>query len=189
MIIIEEIWKDIEGYEGYYQVSNLGRVKSLERSYIGPHNSIHFVKERILKPEIQWNGRLQVRLSKGCQLRAFKVHRLVAIAFIPNPDNKPYINHLDCDPTNNIVDNLEWCTPKENSQYASKLGRQKGKENAMKYCAKAVIATNLQTGEEIYFESQKEAMHKLNTTKVNQVCRGKQKSSKGYTFRYANNNK
>ena len=100
--MIEE-WKDIKGYEGLYQVSNLGRVKSLK-----------FGKERILKTGVDRYGYISVNLYKNNKRKLCKVHRLVAEAFIPNLENKPEVNHLDEDKTNNMVSNLEWCTRNEN---------------------------------------------------------------------------
>jgi hypothetical protein len=111
-----EEWKDIEGYENLYQVSNLGRVKSLERyeesnSFIGVRRR----GERILKPIIKPSGYLQVALSKNSKAKTFTVHRLVAQAFIPNPENKPCIDHVNTNPSDNRLENLRWCTHKENS--------------------------------------------------------------------------
>lgn len=110
-----EIWKDIKGYEGLYQVSNLGRVKSL--NYLGHH------KEMIKKPSLQKKTTMkssqyyQTVLYKNGKAKTVTVHRLVAEAFIPNPDNLPQVNHIDHNPLNNKVDNLEWCTAKYNSNH------------------------------------------------------------------------
>ena len=112
-----EIWKDIKGYEGLYQVSNKGRVKSVDR-YADNHGTMQFRPERILKQNIQdagRNKRCAVALSKNSIIKRYRVHRLVAEAFIPNPENKPYIDHIDTDSTNNCVENLRWATAKENS--------------------------------------------------------------------------
>ena len=100
-----EEWRDIKGYEGLYQVSNLGRVKSLGNNKTR--------KEKILKPETI-NGYLRVCLFKERKGKHILVHRLVADAFIPNMDNKPYIDHIDGNPNNNIINNLRWCTHNEN---------------------------------------------------------------------------
>lgn len=109
---MEEIWKDIEGYEGLYKVSNLGRIKSF---YHGG---------KIMKPDVSNHGHLRVKLSKSGKLKRYLVHRLVARAFIPNSENKPQINHIDADPTNNSVDNLEWSTQSENIKHAYKIGNK-----------------------------------------------------------------
>lgn len=111
-----EIWKDIKDYEGLYQVSNFGRVKSLKRKWR--------LRERILKLMLHSKGYLFVGLFKNSKGRNFLCHRLVAKAFVSNPDNKPEVNHLDGIKTHNEDYNLEWCTPKENVQHSiSKLGR------------------------------------------------------------------
>lgn len=110
---MDEIWKDIEGFEGLYQVSNLGRVKSLERYNIGIKNKS--INERYLKQSPDGNGYLMVWLYKGTKRKTMKVHRLVAEAFIPNPKQKPQIDHINAIRQDNRVENLRWCTEKENS--------------------------------------------------------------------------
>ena len=112
----EEVWKDIEGYEGFYQVSNLGRVKSLLNRFPNTKGIC------IMKEEIIPKGYKRVYLSKPYRKR-FLVHRLVAKAFIPNPDNKPDINHIDNNPSNNTATNLEWCNQSENLLHAQKQHR------------------------------------------------------------------
>lgn len=106
-----EIWRDIEGWEGLYQISNCGNVKSL-----------HFNKERIMKQVSDTKGYKQVRFCNKSKTEMPLIHRLVAQAFIPNPDNKPEVNHHDNDKTNNHDWNLEWVTRAENIQYAVKTG-------------------------------------------------------------------
>ena len=122
-----EIWKDIPNYEGLYQVSNLGRVKSLKRKVKSPirNNKFVFRKERMLKNYLGILGYYQISLRKNNQAKTFSVHRLVALAFIDNPNNYPIINHKDSNPSNNNVDNLEWCTQSHNIQYAYNNGRKK----------------------------------------------------------------
>ena len=101
---MEEIWKDIVGYEGLYQVSNFGRVKNVNKNIIK-------------KPTELSKGYLRIGLNKHGKAKKIYSHRLVAQAFIPNPNNLPCVNHKDCNPKNNCVDNLEWCTHKENNSY------------------------------------------------------------------------
>lgn len=120
---MKEIWKDIEDYEGVYQVSNIGRVRSLDRK-----NSIgRRVSGRILQSGDNGEGYRMVVLTKNGKCKTKKVHRLVAMAFIPNPDNKPVVNHLDETQDNNNVDNLEWATVKENVNYGTGLKRMSEK--------------------------------------------------------------
>ena len=117
-----EIWKDIEGYEGCYQVSNLGFIKSLERVIITKQGLKKRHKERILKNTLFGTGYLCVPLTKNGTRKNYQVHRLVAQAFIPNPENKRTVNHKDSDKTNNCVENLEWHTHKENVNHSWKTG-------------------------------------------------------------------
>ena len=116
-----EIYKDIIGYEGLYQVSNLGNVKSL------PKGDGNGNRERLLRFEIMHRKHTnyhRVTLSKEGITKRHQVHRLVAIAFIPNPDNKPHVNHIDNDGTHNYTTNLEWCTASENMRHSGAQGRQ-----------------------------------------------------------------
>jgi hypothetical protein len=111
-----EIWVDVEGYEGLYQVSNLGRVRTVERVVERPTGNFK-QKQFILKE--QKNGDYCVaRLTKEGKRKIYCVHQLVAKAFIPNPENKPEVNHKDLDKSNNCVDNLEWATRSENMKHA-----------------------------------------------------------------------
>ena len=120
--IMNEIWKDIEGYEGFYKISNFGRVKSLKRK----DTKGRTVRERILKPCIV-DGYYSVTLYKDIR-KIFKIHRLIAMAFIPNIENKPFINHIDGNKKNNSIDNLEWVTNQENIKHAFKIGLIKGRK-------------------------------------------------------------
>lgn len=113
---LKEEWKDIQGYNGYYQVSNLGRVKSLSRNkWCSKKTS----KEILMKTRIGNNGYKKVGLSINSKQKTVSVHKLVAQAFIPNPNNYPVINHKDENPLNNRADNLEWCTYSYNSSYGT----------------------------------------------------------------------
>lgn len=112
-----EIFRDIEGYEGLYQVSNYGYIKALERIVIDKNGKQQTRHECILKGWIDAGGYLMVGFNKENKRKAVKVHRLVAEYFIPNPENKREVNHIDRNKLNNHISNLEWCTPKENMKH------------------------------------------------------------------------
>lgn len=114
---MKEIWKPVEGYEGLYEISNLGRVKSLSRQK-QLNKYVKTIDERIMKQSLNKRGYMYVRLTKNGVQRAYRVHRLVAAAFVENPDNLPHVNHIDFNRTNNRADNLEWITPKCNSEHS-----------------------------------------------------------------------
>ena len=138
----KEVWRDIEGYEGLYQVSNMRRVKSLNYRRSG--------KERILKRLKNKWGYLFVHLQKDGKQKGCKLHRLVAQAFIPNPENLPEVNHKDEDKNNNTVDNLEWCTRKYNCNYGARNEKVSKSKNIPVMC--------IETGD--VFSSAKEAQEK-----------------------------
>ena len=116
-----EIWKDISGYEGLYQVSNLGRVKSLEK-WVQNHGKLQHHPEKIKKLCIKPNGYLTLQLYKDNKPKNCHVHRLVAEAFLPNPDNKSTVNHINGDKQDNRAANLEWSTYTENNKHAYDTG-------------------------------------------------------------------
>ena len=144
----EEEWRDVEGFEGLYMVSNFGRVVSFQGCY-----------PRIMKLGITHKGYQNVGLQKNKRRKTFVVHRLVAKAFIPNPDNLPQINHRDECKTNNRVDNLEWCTAKYNNNYGTYIDRQRNflPRNT------PVLMFDLNGNFEKEFISAREAARKMNT--------------------------
>lgn len=117
-----EIWRDVVGYEGYYQVSNLGEVRSLPRYRIENGKRKYLMKGVILNQSTTTTGYKKVELMINGIRKSYKVHRLVAEAFIVNTYDKPFVNHKDGNPLNNIVDNLEWCTHLENIKHARETG-------------------------------------------------------------------
>lgn len=160
---MNEIWKDIIGYEGLYQVSNLGRVKSLNYKRTG--------LEYVLKPGTNGIGYLQVHLFKNRKRSPLYVHRLVAEAFVPNPKRLKTVNHKDENKLNNVCSNLEWMTSKDNVTYSQ------GKQVQMFDKQGNLLAT---------FHSIKEAssITGVNHGHICECCIGKYKSSGGYIWRY-----
>lgn len=122
-----EIWKPVKDYEGIYEVSNLGRVKSLKKWRRTGINSGYFQKDKILKQDCNYNGYAKIDFHKNKVRKGFLVHRLVAEAFIPNPENKPQINHKNKIKLDNKVENLEWVTSSENIIHAFENGRRSPK--------------------------------------------------------------
>lgn len=118
---MNEIFKDVEGFEGLYQISNLGRVKSLNRTVISSNGKVRNLKEKIMKPCLIGTGYVTVVLYTGKKTIKLKhIHRLIALHFIPNPDNKPQVNHINSIRNDNRLVNLEWVTPRENSSHGYK---------------------------------------------------------------------
>lgn len=117
-----EEWKDIKGYENIYQVSNRGKIRSMDRKIITVTGKIKNLKGKIIKPHFDKDGYLQISVHKNNKQKHGKVHRLVAEAFIKNPYKKEQVNHIDGNKQNNNVMNLEWCTDKENKEHAKLKG-------------------------------------------------------------------
>ena len=186
-----EIWKDVKGYEGFYQVSNLGRVKSLERDIYFPNGTIiRHMEEKILVPALNNNGYSYVNLCKNGKTKKEYVHRLVAMAFIENPENKPMVNHKDEVKTNNVVDNLEWCSAQENINYGTRTARAAQNHKDFKLGnnprAKAVFCVELNKKFDCITRAGKELGVNINC--IVSVCRGKTKTAGGFHWRYANEN-
>jgi len=181
----EEIWKDIKGYEGLYQVSNMGRVKSLERTVIDNIGRRQNIKERILKPKKEPNGYLRVTLSNNSvKNKKFFVHRLVCEAFHENTENKPCVNHIDENKANNTVSNLEWSTFAKNINHGTRSLR------AGKAIAKALrkpIGQYTRDGKLIkVWQSAQEVKIQLGFDQgnISKVARGKLKTAYGYVWKY-----
>lgn len=122
---MKEIWKDIPNYEGLYQASNLGRIRSLDREqYVGSKNQYckfnytRKLKSKIIKPKTTKDNYYEVTLTKNNEKKFIRVHRLIAMTFIPNPNNYPVINHINYNRFDNRVENLEWCTVWYNNRYS-----------------------------------------------------------------------
>lgn len=167
--LLHEVWKPIKGYEELYKISSFGRVRSLNRQG---------TKGNILKSDLRKDGYLQVHLVKKGKMKNFLVHRLVAQAFISNPNNLPEVNHINEIKSNCQVENLEWCSKKYNMNYGNRPYRnalkvqQLDKENN-------IIAT---------FNSIREAgrINNTNQSHITKCCKGQLKTAGGYIWRYAN---
>ena len=155
-----EIWKDIQGYENSYQVSNLGNVRDKRRN-------------KLIKTFKNNKGYLRVGLYSNSKEKKYLIHRLVAIAFVPNPNNYPHVNHKDENPLNDNADNLEWCTHEYNMNYGTCRKRATSKTS------KKVYQYDLNRNLIKVWDSVKECRHQ-GFTNVWYLCNGKSKSNKPY---------
>ena len=177
---MKEIWKPVRNYEGLYEVSNMGRVKSLERTVrIG--RGYRIVPEKILKAEKNNHGYLQLHLYREGKRKLCRIHRLVAIAFLENHNNLPEVNHKDENKQNNCVENLEWCSRSYNNTYNDKA------KKAGKKISKPVYSIDKESGLITYWESAKVAGRILgiDSSHITRCCKGKIKSIGGFYWHYA----
>lgn len=183
----KEVWEPIKNYEGLYEVSSLGRVRAI--SHLSWNGKGYFMtKEKVLKPRMKKWGYLSVALSKDNKAKEFKVHRLVANAFIPNPHQLPQVNHKDERKTNNCATNLEWCTAKYNSNYGSHP-KNVSESNLKNHTLKAVI--QVKNGKVI---KRWKTINELKNTKfsisyVYATLAGRYKHAYGFIWKYAEDQK
>lgn len=209
----EYLWKDIKGYEGLYQVSNLGNIKSMPRTIVTNNRfgkMTKYTKSREIKPHLnKKTGYYQVHLSKNKKTKMFLLHRLVAETFIPNMDNKPQINHINANKTDNRIENLEWCTSSENIKHAfannlshSNFKVQCGSKHH--FFGKHHSIESKQKMKESHYKKiiqydknnklikiwngikQIEEELNINNGNISQCCRSKRKTAGGYIWRYEN---
>lgn len=155
---MEEVWKTIPDWD-LYEVSNFGRLRGKDR-IIRDGKGAYLRRARLLKLQTDKHGYHTFSLKQDGKRKEMKIHRAVAMAFIPNPENKPCVNHIDNNPSNNHVDNLEWCTMQENTDWMIKQGRfarnkqwiERLKHSVQKQY-KPVVATNIVTGEKLHFKN------------------------------------
>lgn len=162
-----EIWRDVVGYEGLYKVSTEGNIKSIRRN-------------KLLSPDTGRNGYKRVSLYKNKTIKHYSVHRLVAQAFIPNPNNLPQVNHKDEDKSNNCVSNLEWITHKDNCIYGTRL------ERMSKTRSKPIIQLSLEGDFIREWNSTREAAKFIGCFRqnINNCLRGVTKTAYGYKWKY-----
>lgn len=181
---MQETWKDIPGYEGSYQVNNYGNVRSLNYNNNGKTKNISQHKHK--------TGYLTVILCKNSEKKTKNVHRLVALSFLPNPNNYPCVNHIDGNKENNNVENLEWCTHKQNTAHAIKCGlrNQKfmlGVTGAKNKLSKKIVQYDLQGNIVNRWDCISDAarFYGVRPGNINNCLRGRNKTYKGYIWRYA----
>ena len=172
---IKEKWKDIIGYEGYYKVSNLGNILSLNYKRTGHPQLLS------LRIGHKRNNYVDVMLTKNGKQKRYKIHRLVAEAFIPNPNNYPQVNHKDCNPLNNKVDNLEWCNAKYNINYSDRSIKF-GKTVGCKVIQYSLKGEEIETFYSIGEAARITGLHKTN---IYDAVSGKQKTCGGYIWKKA----
>ena len=185
---MKEIWKAIDGYEGIYRVSNMGRILNAKTN-------------KILKPYFDKKGYGHINLSKSGKTKSFQVYRLVAFAFIPNPNNYPIINHKDENPRNNSIENLEWCTYKYNCCYGkakekykescrinnSHIEAIKTRNKRKRKTAERPVVCLSKDGDIIgKYMSIADAYRKTSINNIGFACRGIYKSAGGYYWKYIN---
>lgn len=169
---MKEIWKPVAGYEGFYEVSNQGRVKRTKN-----------LKETILKSCKHNNGYLKVMLCKNGKRQNVFIHRIVAQTFIQNPDDLPQVNHIDGNKENNITDNLEWVTHSENMMHAVS---QKLFEPFFNRKTRAVCQYSIEGGFIRKYSSVMEAQRQtgIDRSSIQKCCSNKQKTAGGYVWKY-----
>lgn len=186
---MKEIWKGIPEYKGIYQASNLGRIKSLTRYVNHSEGNKRIIKERILKQVKHGSGYPMLTLSQKGITKHLLVHRLIALAFIPNPENKSCVNHLDGNKDNNLRSNLDWCTYSENEKHSYRvLGKKPNKTGLGKIPgnAKYVAQYNMYGKLLNVFRSSTDAARWVNTSqgRICVNCRKESKFCHGYLFRF-----
>ena len=176
-ISTKEIWREIAGYEGLYEISNMGRVKSMNYKHTG--------KAKVLKLTPNNKGYLMVGLHKNGKSKTCRVHRLVAQAFIPNPDNLPQVNHKNEIKTDNRAENLEMCTLQYNHEYGShnkKVAEAQHKISVSQYEKVSEIFLNIYASA---YDAQRATGVAQNS--ITACCKGKRKSAGNYVWRYSEN--
>lgn len=179
-----EIWKDIPGFSGWYQASNLGRIRSVPRI----DKAGNLTRGKLFKIIIDPRGYCRAASLDNGKKTNQLVHRLVALTFIPNPDNKPQVNHIDGIKSNNCVENLEWVTAKENIHHAMRMGVHRGKtREELKRCLVPVASYDLKGNKLKEFECVLDAarFYNVNPANISSIIHGRKScyTAKGKTFK------
>ena len=180
-------WKSVVGYEGIYEVSDNGDVRVLDREYVDDIGRHTIKRGHLLNPRKTLLGYKRVTLCKDKHPKSYAVHRLVAQAFIPNPNNYPCVNHKDEDKLNNKVSNLEWCTSEYNANYGTRNERMKETLRSRERNCKAIIAIRVDDGGTEYYRSAREAERVLGYphTGISNMLKGRAKTAFGRIWKYA----
>lgn len=175
-----EVWKDIPGYEELYEINNIGKIKTKERTFVDKMGRNYLKKSILCNSNDDGKGYLQIVLTKNGKRKSFKIHKLVAKTFIPNPNNLPQVNHKDENKENNNVDNLEWCTRKYNINYGTRNYR------CTRHRLRKINQYNLDNIFIKKYNSLKEAGEQTNIKyqNISSCCRNKSKTAGGYIWKY-----
>ena len=183
--MVEE-WKDIPNFEGYYQASTMGRIRSVERTLVYKNGAVRHWPSKVLVPYLRKDGYYSVSLSKNGVRKSYRVHRLVAETFIPNPDNLPEVNHKNEIKTDNRVENLEWCTSEYNLNWATHNIRmvQTAKKNNKH--GKPIIQFTLDGKYVNEYKNTSEASLKTGIVRstIGKVANGQRKTAGGFIWKY-----
>lgn len=172
----DEVWKDINGYEGLYQISNFGRVKRLAREVLYKDGRKYNYKEKIMNDFKTHKGYSIISFTINNNSKWYYIHRIVAEAFIPNLENKPQVNHKDGNKLNNNVENLEWCTNSENITHAYKNNLMSNNKRVFQYDLNGNYIKE--------WNSIREAQMELKLNHIYDVCSGKRKKCGNYIWKY-----
>ena len=195
---MEEIWKDIEGFEGFYQVSSLGRVRSLDRIVVNSRYGYQSLKGRILRQHKNGDGYFHIGLNKDNHRKKYETHRLVAQTFIPNPENKAEVDHINTKRDDNRIENLRWATRKENQNNSLTLKKRSDSMKGDKHPMYGKLGKTNPNSKAIYqvsmdgniirkWNALSEAERQTGTdeSSISRCCQGKLNAAGGYRWLYA----
>lgn len=178
---MKEIWKNVIGYEGYYEVSNLGNIRSVERKVEGKNNSVRIISGKQMTPQLDLHGYWSILLCKNGKKKMHLLHRLVAEAFVPNPNGYKYVNHKDEHRTNAKAENLEWCTQQYNLTY-NNIHLRRNLSN----CSKKIVQLDRDFNIVYVWKSAMEAQRHTNIPNANIIacCKRKRYTAGKFIWRY-----